>query len=402
MYCSFVKYLLNPASLGIDVPITFVNQFYGENWEDMKLYVYHSSGKRWLVRLKRIKSMPVLTDGWQTVVSDLNLQKDCLLTFLPLSHFGLHLSCYVNGVSGQSYFTINRTLKLGFTIIEDAFVQECFRDNPPTGSYELNYKGSPWTVSIICKDLGIQDDDLLVFEKLDDVLFGLTVYRNEIKIRLSKKLESDEDDVFQISKADYYETLLKDIEEDDNIYIPDENPSSSKVKGKGKGKAKVIVDKSETVEKMKKDFKGRHHIKFDCSSYRSSADYVKGKKPAKVVQNVKHQKKISRNARKLSGDGMDAEFFNFSCKGGYRLHLPVEVVNRAGLSDNLQDLYVQNMNGYVEAYETKTELNGGKLRYAIDGWRKFMSDNNLEFGHMLHFTYVTSQKKIVLNDVTPI
>ncbi|KAJ0459228.1 putative transcription factor B3-Domain family [Helianthus annuus] len=97
---------------------------------------------------------------------------------------------------------------------------------------------------------------------------------------------------------------------------------------------------------------------------------------------------------------MDAEFFNFNRKGDYRLRLPVEVVNRACLSDNLQDLYVKNMNGYVEAYETKTELNGGKLRYAIDGWRKFMSDNNLEFGHMLHFTYVTSQKKIVLNDVT--
>ncbi|MFS7931141.1 putative transcription factor B3-Domain family [Helianthus anomalus] len=174
----------------------------------------------------------------------LDLQKDCLLTFLPLSHFGLHLSSYVNGVFGESYFTINRTLKLGFTIIEDAFVQECFGDNPPTGSYELSYKGSSWTVSIsklgssfvfsqgwpeVFKDLGIEEDDLLVFEKLDDVLFGLTVYRNEIEIRLSKKVESDEDDVFQISKADYYETFLKDIEEDDNIYIPDENPSFSKV-----------------------------------------------------------------------------------------------------------------------------------------------------------------------------
>ncbi|MFS7935998.1 putative transcription factor B3-Domain family [Helianthus anomalus] len=167
-----------------------------------------------------------VTDGWQTVVSDLNLQKDCLLTFLPLSHFVLHLSCYVNGVSGESYFTINRTLKLGFTIIEDAFVQECFGDNLPTGSYELSYKRSSWTVSIsklgssyvfsqgwpeVCKDLGIQEDDLL------------------IEIRLSKKVEYDEDDVFQISKVDYYETLLKDIEEDDNIYIPDENPSFSKV-----------------------------------------------------------------------------------------------------------------------------------------------------------------------------
>ncbi|KAJ0601492.1 putative DNA-binding pseudobarrel domain superfamily [Helianthus annuus] len=87
---------------------------------------------------------------------------------------------------------------------------------------------------------------------------------------------------------------------------------------------------------------------------------------------------------------MDPEFFNFSRKGDYRLRLPAEVVDRAGLSDNLQPLYVQNMTRDVEVYETKTELNGGALRYAVDGWRKFMADNQLEFGHMLHFTYVTS------------
>ncbi|KAM0071462.1 putative transcription factor B3-Domain family [Helianthus debilis subsp. tardiflorus] len=111
---------------------------------------------------------------------------------------------------------------------------------------------------------------------------------------------------------------------------------------------------------------------------------------------------MTKNARKVSGDGLDAEFFNFSRKGDYRLRLPVEVVNRAGLSDNLQPLSVQNMTRDVEVYETKTELNSGTLRYAFDGWRKFMADNHLEFGHMLHFTYVTSQKKIVLNDVTSI
>ncbi|KAJ0636777.1 putative transcription factor B3-Domain family [Helianthus annuus] len=99
---------------------------------------------------------------------------------------------------------------------------------------------------------------------------------------------------------------------------------------------------------------------------------------------------------------MDPEFFNFSRKGEHRLRLPVEVVNRAGLSQILQPISVQNMNGDVEVYETKTELNGGTLRYAVDGWRKFMEDNQLQFGHMLHFTYVTSQRKIVLNDVTSI
>ncbi|MFS8025636.1 putative DNA-binding pseudobarrel domain superfamily [Helianthus anomalus] len=102
----------------------------------------------------------------------------------------------------------------------------------------------------------------------------------------------------------------------------------------------------------------------------------KGKKPVKAIQNVKHRKKMTTNASKVSGDGMD--------------RLPVEVVKRAGLSVNLQPLSVQNMTGDVEVYETNTELNNGRLRYAVDGWRKFMSDNHLEFGHMLHFTYVTS------------
>ncbi|MFS8025629.1 hypothetical protein Hanom_Chr16g01477371 [Helianthus anomalus] len=45
MYCSFVKYLVNPALLSIDVPISFVKQVYGETWEDKKLHIYHASGK---------------------------------------------------------------------------------------------------------------------------------------------------------------------------------------------------------------------------------------------------------------------------------------------------------------------------------------------------------------------
>ncbi|KAM0056137.1 putative transcription factor B3-Domain family [Helianthus debilis subsp. tardiflorus] len=161
MYTSFVKYLLNPSSLSIDVPISFVTQFYGNDWSDRKMRIYHSSGKIWVVMLKRVKCMPVLTDGWQTVVSDLKVQKDCLLTFRPMNHFGLYLSPYVNGVCDQSYFTINRHLRLGFTV----------------------------------------------------------------EIRLSKKVESDDDDdVFQISKADYLKTLFKDIEDDDNQPTPDESP----------------------------------------------------------------------------------------------------------------------------------------------------------------------------------
>ncbi|KAJ0671343.1 putative transcription factor B3-Domain family [Helianthus annuus] len=390
MYTSFVKYLLKPSSLSIDVPISFVTEFYGEDWADRKLRIYHSSGKKWVVVLKRVKGMPVLTDGWETVVSELELQKDCLLTFLPLNHFGLHLSSYVNGVCRQSYFTINLHLRMGFTIIEDSFVQQCFGDNVVAGSYEINYKGSPWTVSTskvnsnyvfsqgwaqLCNDLGVQEDDLLVFEKLNDVMFGLTVYRDEVEIRLSKKVESDDDDddVIQISKAYYDKALFKDIEEDDNQPTSDKSPSvtvtpstpkkvhvketlkvgdglrfktSQDVKGKGNGK--LFVDRSVTVDNFNKQCKGR-------------------KRSTTSAQTVKHRKKVTRNANKVSGLGMDPEFFNFSRKAEYRLRLPVVVVNRVGLSESLQPISVQNMNGDVEVYETKTELNSGTLRYAVDG-----------------------------------
>ncbi|MFS8004475.1 putative transcription factor B3-Domain family [Helianthus anomalus] len=257
------------------------------------------------------------------VASELNLQKDYLLIFHPLSIFGIDLSCYVNGVCGESYFSINRSWRLG--IIEDAFVEECYGDMPPFGTYEICYKGSIWSVSTsklhtsyvfsqgwpkVCNNLGIKADDLLIFRKLDD-------------------------DVFQLSKAEYYDNVFK---EDDKVCISEEDPSEEGKVHSGKPK-KVDVQKSLR--------------KRDASQLKTMQD-----------------------------------------------RLPVEVVKRAGLSEKLQPLSVQNMTGDVEVYETKTDLNEGKLRYAIDGWRKFMTDNDLQFGHMLHFTYVTSQKKIVLNDVT--
>ncbi|KAJ0883991.1 putative transcription factor B3-Domain family [Helianthus annuus] len=395
--------------------------------------IYHSSGKIWVLMLKRLKRMPVLTDGWGEVVSDLKLQKDCLLSFRPMNHFGLYLSSYVNGVCEQSYFTINRHLTLGYTMIEESFVQQCFGDDGMAGSYEVNYKGSPWTVSTskvnsnyvfsegwtqLCNDLGVQEDDLLVFEKLNDVMFDLTVYRDEVEIRLSKKVESDDDDddVIQISRADYDKALLEDIEVDDNqptsvkstsVTVPTSTPKKVHVKEtlkvgdglhfttrqdvKGKGKGKLSVNRSVKVDNFNQQCKGRKRY--------TTSD-----------QTVKHPKKGSTKANKVSRIGIHPEYFDFSRKAEYRLflffqrikRLPVEVVNRAGLSDRLQPISVQNLNGDVEVYDTKTELNRCTLRYAVDGWRKFMDDNQLQFGHMLHFTFVTSQRKIVLNGVTSI
>ena len=60
------------------------------------------------------------------------------------------------------------------------------------------------------------------------------------------------------------------------------------------------------------------------------------------------------------------------------------------------------MVGVVEVNDVKSELKDLKPRYALDGWRKFMTENKLRFGDMLHFTYVSSEQKIILNQVTSV
>ncbi|MFS7961632.1 hypothetical protein Hanom_Chr08g00717381 [Helianthus anomalus] len=81
---------------------------------------------------------------------------------------------------------------------------------------------------------------------------------------------------------------------------------------KGKGKARLFVDRSDTVESLNKECKGRKR-------YTTSSETVK--KLLTVVQNVKLRKKVSRNPSKVSGLGMDPEFFNFSRRAEYRLVL---------------------------------------------------------------------------------
>ena len=61
----------------------------------------------------------------------------------------------------------------------------------------------------MCKDVGILEDDLLVFSRIDDVVFEVVVYRDETEICFLKKPESDDDSVLEISKADYVKDVFK-------------------------------------------------------------------------------------------------------------------------------------------------------------------------------------------------
>ncbi|KAM0007712.1 putative transcription factor B3-Domain family [Helianthus debilis subsp. tardiflorus] len=166
--------------------------------------------------------MPVLTDGQKRVVIGLNLPKTSLLVFHALEENCIELSFFDNGVWGDCYYTFHRYGRLGVTIIEDAFINQCYGNNPLDDTYQICYKGSFWSVETsnfhpsyvlkgwpkVCNDIGIQDDDLLIFRRIDDVVFDLTIYRNGTEIVLTKRAESDTD-AFKISKADYFENVFK-------------------------------------------------------------------------------------------------------------------------------------------------------------------------------------------------
>ncbi|XP_021980159.1 uncharacterized protein LOC110876288 [Helianthus annuus] len=151
-------------------------------------------------------------------------------------------------------------------------------------------------------------------------------------------------------------------------------------------KGKVTSERKEVV---KNRTKGNVALPVDTSDHTgcsSSVNKVKGKRAANVQKKLNRRNKIAKTAKKHSEHPLDPEFFHFDRKGDYRLRLPAEVARRAGLSLDLHPLKVQNMVGVVEVYDVKLELNELKPRYALDGWRKFMTDNNLRFGDMLHFT----------------
>ncbi|MFS7947566.1 hypothetical protein Hanom_Chr06g00549751 [Helianthus anomalus] len=81
--------------------------------------------------------------------------------------------------------------------------------------------------------------------------------------------------------------------------------------------------------------------------------------------------------------------------------LPVEVANRAGFTQKIHSLKVQNLEGHVVVYKVKTETNGGAKRYSVENWCKFMGDNLID-GVMLDFTFVTSSKTIILKTSDPV
>ncbi|XP_022019108.1 uncharacterized protein LOC110919136 [Helianthus annuus] len=108
----------------------------------------------------------------------------------------------------------------------------------------------------------------------------------------------------------------------------------------------------------------------DAKEYLSS-DILRVGVPVMLLRNIDQQKGLCNGTR------LQITFLGKRVIEAERL--PAEVARRAGLSLDLHPLKVQNMVGVVEVYDVKLELNELKPRYALDGWRKFMTDNNLRF-----------------------
>ena len=79
--------------------------------------------------------------------------------------------------------------------------------------------------------------------------------------------------------------------------------------------------------------------------------------------------------------------------------LPVEVARRSGLIEKLHSLKIQTLEGKIMSNEVETEQNGGKPRYKMVKWDKFMCANSLKNGDMLHFNFVTSTQVLELKSV---
>ncbi|KAJ0564375.1 putative transcription factor B3-Domain family [Helianthus annuus] len=298
-----------------------------------KLRIYHESGKKRVVRVITENSTPIITDGWDNVVKDLNLPRDTLLVFKPLGDFGLELSCFVDGMCGESYFTFNRYARFGFTVIEDCFIKQFYVNSPPSGKFQICYKGSYWNVEAskvdtnfvfargwpeMCNDVGILKDDLLVFSRIDDVVFEVVVYRDETEIWFLNKPESDDDSVLEISKADYVENALKDIYEDDEVVSVGEGrtvtqkklPTNAECTSKRrmssrlnktqdvKKKGKVTSERKEMVKNRTKGNAALHVDTSDHIGCSSSAHKVKGKRAANVQKKLNRRNKIAKTAKK--------------------------------------------------------------------------------------------------------
>ncbi|MFS7902499.1 putative transcription factor B3-Domain family [Helianthus anomalus] len=79
--------------------------------------------------------------------------------------------------------------------------------------------------------------------------------------------------------------------------------------------------------------------------------------------------------------------------------MPINVVRFAGFRNKVHELKVLNLNGKTINMNLRRQKHGDDVRYAIEGWPKFMKDNGLRLGDKLHFTYESAGNLMILTHV---
>ncbi|MFS8031520.1 putative transcription factor B3-Domain family [Helianthus anomalus] len=195
----------------------------GKSWQHMNIEVHHQDGRHWTVRLRHMNKLPVLTDGWRAVVNNLNLLKNTWLLFRSLGDKELEVYPFLKNVCGESYITMNNFAKLGLTVILSEFVSMFYKNHELNGIYQLYAAGKYWDVMAckihvtyaftdgwpkLCERLEIMDGDTMIFEKIDNVVFQLRVFRNGIEVELGFHEKSEDNDFCEIiSKRTFQESV---------------------------------------------------------------------------------------------------------------------------------------------------------------------------------------------------
>ncbi|MFS7903848.1 putative transcription factor B3-Domain family [Helianthus anomalus] len=124
---------------------------------------------------------------------------------------------------GESYITMNNYAKLGLTVIPTEFVSMFYKYHELNGIYQVYAAGKYWDVMAakvhvtyaftdgwpkLCERLEIMDGDTMIFEKIDNVVFQLRVFRNVIEVVLGFLEKSENSDFCEIiSKTTFQESV---------------------------------------------------------------------------------------------------------------------------------------------------------------------------------------------------
>ncbi|KAF5754237.1 putative transcription factor B3-Domain family [Helianthus annuus] len=213
--------------------------------------------------------------------------------------------------------------------------------------------------------------------------------------------DNSDDDVLEISRDEYVHKVDEALRKDYGFFFSHEERNVDQQQ-----------DAIAMKERVGETIKAKQH-EFDCTSkgiIDEGSQSLKNDKLTnlviiKVKENIrsagssKTKKRMHGNKSRKPTIHEDPEFLNFTRKGEYRLRLPVGVSNRAGFSKKRHTLKFENLQGQVTVYEVKSEKNGSALRYSVINWPLFMTENNLNDGDMLDFTYLTSKKTVILKNV---